>query len=103
MAVARQHGRTGCGTDTRIGDEQIRRHRHGVLGVEDDLVPPVPVALHGLEGLNVQGNRCGLGAEELVQPVAATLEPGRDRARISFGKRILVGGGGQADHPLVPE
>ena len=85
-----------------VGNEQIRRDRHGVLGVEHDLVPAVPVALDGLEGLDVERNRRGLGAEQLVKAAAATLDPRGDCRRVRLGERVFVRRGGQTNHPLIP-
>ena len=103
VAVAGEDGRARVGASSRaVGDEQVGRHRHGVLGVEDDLVPPVAVAGDRLEGLDVERDRRGLGAEELGQAGAAPLHPGGKAPGSLLGEGVLVGGGGQTGHPLVP-
>ena len=79
-----------------------RRGPHGVLGVEDDLLPPVAVAGLRLERLEVERDRLGLGPEELGQAGPAALHPGRKGRRVLLGQRVLVGRGGQPGHPLVP-
>ncbi len=55
VPVAGQH--RCAGGDPPVGHQQVRRHRHGVLGVEDDQVPAVAVALHRFERLGVEGHR----------------------------------------------
>ena len=57
VAVAGEDGRARRAVGALVGDEQVGRHRHGVLGVEDDLVPPVAVAGHRLERLDVERDR----------------------------------------------
>ena len=83
MAVAGQDGRPGRPVDAAVGDEQVGGDRHGVLGVEDDLVPAVAVAGDGLERLEVEGDRLGLGPEQLARagpggaPPRPAAPPGR--------------------------
>ena len=102
VAVAGEDGRPGCRVRALVGHEQVGGHRHGVLGVEDDLVPPVAVARHRLERLDVEGHRLGLGTEQLGQAGTAALDPGPERGGVVLGQRVLVDGGAQPDHPLVP-
>ena len=86
----------------RLGDEQVGGDRHGVLAVEDDLVPPVAVAGLRLQGLEVQRDGRQLGPEQLAEAGAAALQPGRNGRGVRLGERVLVRGGGQTGHPLVP-
>ena len=66
VPVAGQH--RCAGRDPPIGHQQVRRHRHGVLGVEDDQVPAVAVALHRFERLEVQGHRqSGIGPSSSIR------------------------------------
>ena len=111
VAVAGQHRRTRAPSiDTGVRHEEVGRHRHGVLAVEDHLVAAVTVAVGRLEDLEVQGDGVGLGAEELVQRPAAALAPRGNGVSVfgtcvvvdPFEERILVDGGAQAGHPLVP-
>ena len=102
VAVAGQDGRPGRLVLPLVGDEQVGGDRHGVLGVEDDLVPAVAVAGLRLERLEVERDRLGLGPEQLGEPGPAPLHPGRERRRVVLGQRVLVGRGGQPGHPLVP-
>ena len=60
VPVAADDGRAGRGVSPRVGNQQVGGYRHGVLGVEDDLVPAVAVAGHRLERLDVERHRFGL-------------------------------------------
>ncbi len=55
VSMAGQDGGPRLAIGTGIRHQQVRGHRHGVLGVEDDLVPAVPVAAGGLEHLEIRG------------------------------------------------
>ena len=77
VAVAGEDGRSRRPALALVGHQQVGRHRHGVLGVEDDLVPPVAVAGDRLEGLDVERHRLGLGPEQLGQAGTAAPDPGR--------------------------
>ena len=103
---ARAHGRPARPArrlvPAGIGDEQVGGDRHGVLGVEDDLLPQVTVAGLRLERLELERDRLGLGTEELDQAGPTPLHPGRNDRRVVLGQRVLVGRGGEPGHPLVP-
>ena len=103
MTVAGQHGRAGACADPAVGHEQVGRHRHGVLGVEDDLVPHVAVAADRLERLDVAtAPRSGSGPSSSVRRARPRLTQAGIAGGVALGQGVLVGRGGQADHPLVP-
>jgi len=108
LCLARPMPVTGHDSGTRrlvltaVGDKQVGGDRHGVLGVEDHLVAAVAVTGRRFEGLDVERDRRGLGTEEIGQAGPPPLQPGRHRLEVRLGERVLVGGGGQAGHPLVP-
>ena len=87
VTVAGQDGRRRAGL-AAVGHQQVGRDRHRALGVEDDLLPAVAVALHRLEGLDVERDRLGHGPEQLGQPAPAAVHA-RPRSR-----RGRPGGGG---------
>jgi len=73
---------------TVIRYEEVRGHRHRVLGVEDDLVPAVAVALLLVEGLEVEGHRLGERTEEVGQSPAAARSPFRQAREVVDRDRI---------------
>jgi carbon monoxide dehydrogenase subunit G len=62
VPVGGEDGGTRC--RAVVGNQEIGRHRHCLLGVEDDLVAPVPVALHALESLELERDGLGERARE---------------------------------------
>ena len=86
-----------------VRHQQVGGHRHGVLGVEDDLVPAIPVAGGGLEHLEVERHRVGGRAR------AARRRTRRRRSSQAANRRGLPSGSGSSctaalrrGHPLIP-
>src|SRR5262249_9143070 len=69
---------------------------------EDDLVAPVAVAWHLLEGLEVQRHRIGRRAEQPGQTRAAADPPGVERAAIVDWQRVHGLDRLETGHPLEP-
>ncbi len=104
VAVGGQDG--GTGAHPAVGDEQVRRHRHGRVGVVDDLVPPVPVAGDALHRLEIERDPIGdRGPSSSAQPGPAADPPLR-RGSLPAPPVGVRGStrrsAWRADHPGVP-
>ena len=101
-----RRGRPGPGgwSNSGVGDAQVGGDRHGVLGVEDDLVPAIAVT--GPPTRASRGRAAphqGSGPRSSARRGPSTAQPSRGEGRgVVLGQRVFVGRGGQPGHPLVP-
>ena len=71
-----------------VGHEQIGGHRHRVLGVEDDLVAPVPVALDDSRSRGEAARASGIGpSSSSGGPGSAPATPGRAASSLTRYRR----------------
>jgi hypothetical protein len=90
VAVNGQNG--GAGFDPVLWDQQVRRHRHRLLGVVDDGVHAVAVAVGALERRRIEVHTLWHRSEQRRQSLAAPVLPGQQwlEPAILGGHRVTV-------------
>ena len=83
MTVHREHGGPRCVAS--VGHEQVRRDRHGVLGVEDEARPLEALAGHHVGDLDLGRDQLGPRRERPVETLREPPAPRLQRGAVVVG------------------
>ena len=100
VPVDREHG--GSRRDPLVRDEQIRGHRHGGFGVDDDAVAAVRAAVDRLGDLDVRCHRDRVGSEQIEHARVGARPPRLEPGGIVDGTRIRRDDGFEVQAPVRP-